>query len=151
MSSVPLDRVGRLEGEPSQEASSEAPLSSREAGQWDFRQSCVDVTFGLVALAVGVAGLILPILPGWLAIVAGVVVLAGRIPPLRRALSRAMMTPRMQRVLERLATSEKTRRVMTKALLRTRIREAVDPPARMSVVNLLAKTNAEAKESEDAE
>lgn len=111
---------------------------------WDVKQWCIDVGFGVGAIAVGVAGLVLPVLPGWLAIIAGVFALSGRIPPLRRFMSRLMMTKPVQATIDRIARNEQARRLMTRALLRTTVREGVDSPARQRIVNTLAQRNAEA-------
>lgn len=106
-----------------------------EIERWDVKQWFFDLLFGVAALVVGIAGLVLPVLPGWIAIFAGVIVLAGRIPMLRRGLTRLVMTDGCQSVLDRLATNRATRRLMARALMRTEIRRAVDPEARRRVVN----------------
>lgn len=138
------ERPAEIDDEP------DFPFQRAESETWDVKQWCVDVVFGVGAIGVGVAGLILPVLPGWLAIFAGLLVLAGRIPPLRRALSRLVMTEPTQRFLDRLARNPKTRRLMTRALMQTKIREAVESSARMTVVNALVR-NAGSDESAEAE
>jgi uncharacterized membrane protein YbaN (DUF454 family) len=114
-----------------------------ELEHWDVKGWLVDVTFGLLAVVAGVAGLVLPFLPGWAPIIGGVVLLAGRIPPLRRLLSRFIMLSPCQGFLDRLACNPKMRKVMAKALLRKKIRNAVEPTARREMVHLLLRKDAE--------
>ena len=130
---VPLGTDGVAEDTDTRDAA--AP-----AERWNVRQWCFDVFFGVAALVVGVAGLVLPVLPGWLALLAGLIVLAGRIPPLRRLLTRIVLTAPFQRFLTKLATHRATRRMMARGLLRSEVRRAVEPKARWKLVNLLAKS-----------
>lgn len=118
-----------------------------ELEHWDARGWFIDVTFGVLAVLAGLAGLVLPFLPGWAPIIGGVVLLAGRIPPLRRLLSRLIMLAPCQRFFDRLARNPKMRKVMAKALLRKKVRNAVEPTARREIVNLLVRNDAE-KENE---
>lgn len=110
---------------------------------WDARGWFIDVTFGVLAVLAGLAGLVLPFLPGWVPIVAGIVLLAGRIPPLRHLLGRIIMLPPCQRLFEGLARKPRMRKVMAKALLRKKVRAAVEPTARREIVNLLVRNDAE--------
>lgn len=120
-----------------------------ELEHWDVKGWFIDVTFGLLAVVAGVAGLVLPFLPGWAPIIGGVVLLAGRIPPLRRLLSRFIMLAPCQGFLDRMARNPKMRKVMAKALLRKKVRDAVEPTARREMVNLLVRKDAE-QDSEPA-
>ncbi len=114
-----------------------------ELEHWDVKGWFIDVTFGVLAVVAGVAGLVLPFLPGWAPIIGGVVLLAGRIPPLRRLLSRFIMLSPCQGFLDRLARNPKLRKVMAKALLRKKVRSAVEPNARREMVNILVRNDAE--------
>ncbi len=114
-----------------------------ELEHWDARGWFIDVTFGVLAVLVGLAGLVLPFLPGWAPIIGGIVLLAGRIPPLRRLLSRIIMLAPCQRLFDWLARKPRMRKVMVKALLRKKIRAAVEPTARREIVNLLVRNDAE--------
>lgn len=114
-----------------------------ELEHWDVKGWFIDVTFGLLAVVAGVAGLVLPFLPGWAPIIGGVVLLAGRIPPLRRLLSRIILLSPCQGFLDRMARNPKMRKVMAKALLRKKVRNAVEPTARREMVNLLVRNDAE--------
>ena len=60
-----------------------------------------DVTFGCILLVSGLAGLVLPVLPGWLWIIPGLMLVAGRIPPVRRRINDALMSPSGLRLLRR--------------------------------------------------
>lgn len=120
-----------------------------ELEHWDGKGWFIDVTFGLLAVVAGVAGLILPFLPGWAPILGGVVLLAGRIPPLRRLLSRFIMLAPCQSFLNGMARNPTMRRVMATALLRKKVRDAVEPTARREMVNLLVRSDAE-QETEQA-
>lgn len=63
-----------------------------------FRQ-----TFGWTLLGVGVAGLVLPVLPGWLLIAWGVLVLAPDIPLFQRLIDRIEhKLPRLKAALHRM-------------------------------------------------
>jgi len=44
------------------------------------------VALGLVLVLVGILGLILPIMPGWVFLIPGLVILADYFPPIRRLL-----------------------------------------------------------------
>lgn len=109
----------------------------------DVKGWFTDVTFGLLAVVAGVVGLVLPFLPGWAPIIGGVVLLAGRIPPLRRLLGRFILLSPCQGFLDRMARNPKMRKVMAKALLRKKVRAAVEPTARREIVNLLVRNDAE--------
>jgi hypothetical protein len=49
-------------------------------------RKAIRLATGMLMLLVGIAGLILPILPGWLFIIPGLIVLADYFPPIRRLL-----------------------------------------------------------------
>lgn len=114
-----------------------------ELEHWDTRGWFIDVTFGVLAVLAGLAGLVLPFLPGWAPIIGGIVLLAGRIPPLRRWLSRIIMLAAVQRFFDRMARNQKMRKLMAKALLRKKVRDAVEPSARREIVGLLVRNDAE--------
>lgn len=42
------------------------------------------IALGLAMIAVGIVGLILPIMPGWVFIIPGLIILADYFPPVRR-------------------------------------------------------------------
>ena len=54
----------------------------------------VRLTTGVFLLLLGVVGLILPIMPGWLFIIPGLIVLADYFPPIRRLLDWAKQRAR---------------------------------------------------------
>ena len=60
-----------------------------------------DVTVGSLLLISGLAGLVLPVLPGWLWIIPGLMLITGRIPPVRRRINDALMSPPGLRLLRR--------------------------------------------------
>lgn len=111
--------------------------------RWDVKQWCIDLALGIVVTLLGIAGLVLPILPGWVAIIGGILLLAVHVPPLRRLVTRLIMTDRVQRLLDKLAAHRRTQKLMTKALLRTQLRDAVEPVARLQLVHILARRAAE--------
>lgn len=122
-----------------------------ELEHWDARGRFIDVTFGVLAVLAGLAGLVLPFLPGWAPIIGGIVLLAGRIPPLRRLLGRIIMLPPCQRLFDWLARKPRMRKVMAKALLRKKVRAAVEPTARREIVNLLVRNDAEGETGADTD
>lgn len=46
----------------------------------------VRIATGLILVLVGVVGLIMPIMPGWIFLIPGLVILADHFPPIRRLL-----------------------------------------------------------------
>lgn len=92
---------------------------------------------GLGLMAVGIAGLILPVLPGWLAIIAGVVVIAGVVPPLKRVVSRMVSSGPARRVIEGAAASRAGRLVIARAMRTREIRMGLTSSSRWSIVQLL--------------
>ncbi len=142
LSPIPLGEItqARIEGLAEDAVPGDVAV---ELEHWDAKGWFIDVTFGVLAITAGVAGLALPVLPGWAPIMAGVVLLAGRIPPLRRVLSKAIMLEPCQKLCDRLAENPKMRKVMTKALLRKKVRAAVEPNARRTLVNLLVRRDAD--------
>lgn len=141
LSPIPLGEItqARIEGLAEDAVPGDVAV---ELEHWDAKGWFIDVTFGVLAITAGVAGLALPVLPGWAPIMAGVVLLAGRIPPLRRLLSRAIMLEPCQKLCDRIAGNPKMRKVMAKALLRKKVRDAVEPNARRTLVNLLVRRDA---------
>ncbi len=142
LSPVPLGDItqARIEGLAEDSVPGDVAV---ELEHWDVKGWLIDVTFGVLAVAAGLAGLMLPFLPGWAPIIGGVVLLAGRIPPLRRLLSRFILLSPCQGFLDRMARNPKMRKVMAKALLRKKFRDAVEPTARREMVNLLVRNDAE--------
>jgi len=45
------------------------------------------ILFGILLILVGIVGLILPIMPGWVFIIPGLVILADHFPPIHRLLT----------------------------------------------------------------
>lgn len=94
---------------------------------------------GAVLLVLGILGLALPVLPGWILIIAGLVVLAGAVPPLRRLVSRGVTSAPVQRIVAETARSDLGRRVMARALTRPEVRQGLEPRARMRVIRTLLR------------
>lgn len=92
---------------------------------------------GLGLIGAGIAGLILPILPGWLAIIAGVVVIAGVVPPLKRVVSRVVASGPARRVIEGAAATRAGRLVIARAMRTREIRMGLTSSSRWSIVQLL--------------
>jgi len=56
---------------------------------WDFQvalRKTLRLCTGIAMLAVGILGLILPIMPGWIFVIPGLIILADYFPPIRRLL-----------------------------------------------------------------
>lgn len=94
---------------------------------------------GAVLLAGGFLGLALPVLPGWILIIAGLVVLAGAVPPLRRVVSRGVSTAPAQRIVAETAKSDAGRRLMARAMVLPEVRQGLEPAARWHVLRALLR------------
>lgn len=108
-----------------------------DAARPSLMSNVVSVLIGLALIGVGLAGLVLPILPGWLLIIAGLVMLAGVVPPLRRGVSRMVESPLVQRVISEAAKSRGIRKTMGRAMQSPIVRRGLDHACRWRVVNAL--------------
>lgn len=108
-----------------------------DAARPSLMSNVVSVLIGLALIGVGLAGLVLPILPGWLLIIAGLVMLAGVLPPLRRGVSRMVDSSLVQRVISEAAKSPGIRKTMGRAMQLPVVRRGLDHACRWRVVNAL--------------
>lgn len=102
----------------------------------------MDLIIGLVLIGLGVVGLVLPVLPGWLLIGAGALVLAGRVPALRTAIDWMIARPWVQDSLRRIAARRQGRRPLVRMLKMPVIRRALFPRTRRQLVNDLTQSGA---------
>lgn len=113
----------------------EAPaVAARKAkGRWVTMLR--DLVVGIGALVVGVLGLILPVLPGWILIFVGLALIAGYVPPLRRALSRILRTGLATRSLASVANRQWMRKGFAKLLALRSVRNAIDSETRWKTIH----------------
>ena len=95
------------------------------------------VIVGLILILAGFVGLILPILPGWILIIAGVVVIAGAVPLLQRAVSRVLNSRPVRRIVDGFSSTETGRRMIARALRWTDLRRGLTPDVRTRLVRRL--------------
>lgn len=105
-------------------------------------ENVFSVVGGVALVVVGVAGLVLPILPGWLLILAGVAVLASAVPPVRGLVSKLVTTRAAQAAISGAAQHDGVRRVVTRALQRPLIRRGLTTACRWDVMRLLLRKRA---------
>lgn len=105
-------------------------------------ENVFSVVGGVALVVVGVAGLVLPILPGWLLILAGVAVLASAVPPVRGLVSKLVTTRAAQAAISGAAQHDGVRRVVTRALQRPLIRRGLTTACRWDVMRLLLRKQA---------
>lgn len=98
-----------------------------------------DITIGVGLIGLGLLGLVLPVLPGWLLVGAGVIVLAGRVPQLRRAIGSFLSSTIGRRAVTRLSNAERGRQALVRLLRYPPVRRALDTPVRWGVVRRLLK------------
>lgn len=92
---------------------------------------------GATLLLFGLLGLVLPVLPGWILIIAGTVVIAGAIPSLRRLISSAVTSSPARRVVAAAANQPTGRRLMSKAMARPEIRNGLTTSSRWRLLRVL--------------
>ncbi len=92
---------------------------------------------GATLLLFGLLGLVLPVLPGWILIIAGTVVIAGAIPSLRRLISSAVTSSPARRVVAAAANHPTGRRLMSKAMARPEIRNGLTTSSRWRLLRVL--------------
>lgn len=111
-------------------------------GRW---QRLTALLLGVAFLAVGILGLVFPILPGWIFIFAALVSFAAAIPTMRRLASRLVTSGPARRVLESAARSPTGRRLMSMALRLPHVRRGLTTPARWQVVRTILREATEAQ------
>lgn len=107
-----------------------------------------DIVVGLAALVVGVLGLVLPVLPGWILIFVGLALIAGYVPPLRRALSRLLRTNPATRSLTAVANRAATRKGFARLMAMRSVRNAIDSETRWQTLHNVLKARAGEPNSE---
>lgn len=117
-----------------------AAASRSLKGQWATMVR--DIVIGLAALFVGVLGLILPVLPGWILIFVGLALIAGYVPPLRRALSRLLLTNPAARSLASVANRSVTRKGFARLMAMRPVRNAIDSETRWRTLNSVLRARA---------
>lgn len=95
------------------------------------------LAIGAGLIVAGTGGLILPVLPGWLLIIAGSIVVAGVVPPLKRAVSKVVVSPPLRRVIQGTASSRAGRRLIARAMRTREIRSGLTPSSRWSIMRML--------------
>ena len=105
---------------------------------------------GIALTTVGVAGLVLPILPGWILIFAGLALLASVVPALRRLASRAAKSPLANRVIGSAARSDTGRRLITFAMRLPTLRSGLTPSARWQVVRTLLREDTDSQSAAES-
>lgn len=98
-----------------------------------------DLAVGTILLSAGVAGLALPVLPGWMLIGAGLVIISGRIPTLRSRVNRIMLSRPVAGLVERTASHRAGRQSLARILRARRIRRALLPDTRWAVVGRMVR------------
>lgn len=102
-------------------------------------RSLLSVLGGMALVVIGLAGLVLPLLPGWLLIVAGVTVLAGAVPPVRRLVSKLVTTTPAQAALSGAARHDRLRSVISRALQQPVVRRGLTSSCRRQLVRKLLR------------
>ncbi|NNF62994.1 MAG: hypothetical protein HKN07_01935 [Acidimicrobiia bacterium] len=128
----------------------EAPAASKRSfkGQWSTMVR--DLFVGLAALVVGVLGLVLPVLPGWILIFVGLALIAGYVPPLRRALSRLLRTNSAMRSLGTVARRPAARKSFARLMAMRPVRNALDSETRWRTLHSVLKARAGEPATDDA-
>jgi uncharacterized membrane protein YbaN (DUF454 family) len=97
---------------------------------------------GATLIGIGLLGLLLPILPGWILILGGVVALAGAVPALKALVSRVVTSRVAQRVIDETSKSEKGRRLIARALKMEPLRRGLTTSSRWLITRLVLRRSA---------
>ncbi len=116
------------------------PDSSRLALVWDL-------LLGSLLIGAGVAGLVLPVVPGWIWIIPGAMLVAARIPPLRRRLNDLLVSPRGSEVVRRAVRMDPIRASLKRLLRHDKTRRALRFDTRSVVLKEMLADAAESDES----
>ena len=96
-----------------------------------------NVGLGILALAVGVAGAVVPVLPGWIFGVFGFLLLGSAIPPIRRLMSNLIV--RSGKMIDRCIARPSAHRLLVRTLAMPSMRCALEPSARWKLINHAAR------------
>lgn len=107
-------------------------------------QRLTSLLFGLAFMALGILGLIFPVLPGWIFIFAALVSFAAAVPAMRRLASRIMTSGAALKAVDAAARSTTGRRLMGIALRLPQLRRGLLPSARWRLVRTVLRQAVEA-------
>ncbi len=117
--------------------------------QQSARDVVRNVALGVGALALGIAGAMIPVLPGWLFGLVGLVLLGSAFPPLRRIISNLIV--RSGSFIDRCVASPSANRLLVRTLGFPAIRRSLEPSARWTLLNRAARRATQNTSDESAE